>query len=141
MTLAKSAVSSTASLGISATDTAEQNAITLEHKLSNLATQTMDKTMDNALTLWAKCQPVATDKTQAIWQLLRYTQPVQLLLTAALAVLAIGLVTLVTTFGGLIILSLKLAALGLSAVAVGQWVVRGLSWADEKLPSVQETNE
>lgn len=140
MTLAKSA-SSTANLGVSATDTAEQNAIALKHRLGNLATQTVDKTMDNTLVLWAKCQPAATDKTQAVWQLLRNTQPVQLLLTAAIAVLAIGLVTLMTTFGGLIILFLKLAALGLSAVAVGQWVVRGLSWANEKLPSAQETNQ
>ena len=140
MTLAKSA-SSNATIGTSVTDAAEQNAIALEHKLSNLAAQTMDKTVNNAFTLWAQWKPVATDKTQAIWQLLRNTQPVQLLLAAALAVLTIGLVTLVTTFGGLIILFLKLAALGLSAVAVGQWVVRGFNWVDEKLPSVQKTSK
>ncbi|ESA32541.1 hypothetical protein N836_24810 [Leptolyngbya sp. Heron Island J] len=124
------------SLNVSATEAAETKGIALEQRVNHLATQTMDQ----ALTLWTQYQPVATDKTQAIWQLLRNTQPVHLLLAAALAVLSIGLVTLVNTFGGLIILLLKLTALGLSAIAVGQWVVRGFNWADEKLPSAKETN-
>ena len=120
MTLAKSA-SGSVSLDVSTADAAEQQPLALERRLSNLATQTMD----NAMHLWARYQPVTTDKTQAVWQLLRHTQPVQLLLTAALAVLAIALVTLVTTFNGLIILFLKMTALVLAAVAVWQWIARG----------------
>lgn len=132
MTLAKPA--SNSSLDIPTTDTPNQHRIALENKLGELSTQATD----NALHLWAQYQPAAMDKTQAVWQLLRNTQPVQLLLTAALAVLAVALVTLISTFNGLIILFLKLTALVLAAVAVGQWIVRGLGWADKKLPSAAE---
>lgn len=136
MTLAKPTSTRTTSLDIPV-DSTEQHRIALTNKLSNLATQATSTALD----LWAQYQPVTTDKTQAVWQLLRRTQPVQLLLTAALAVLAIALVTLVSTFNTLIVLVLKLAALLLAAVAVWQWIARGLSWADNKLPSTVDTLE
>ncbi|MDV3349143.1 hypothetical protein D0962_05135 [Leptolyngbyaceae cyanobacterium CCMR0082] len=136
MTLAKP-TSSPASFDISVADATEQPRIALESKLSNLATQATDSTLN----LWVQYQPLVLEKTQAVWQLLRNTQPIQLLLAAALAVLTIALVTLTTTFSGLIIFGLKITALVLSTVAVGQWVVRGLSWADEKLPSAVDTNK
>ena len=101
----------------------------LNDRLPHLASQVTD----TALTLWTRYRPGLTDKSQAVWQLLRSTQPVQLLLAAALAVLAIALITLITAFNGLIILSLKLTALMLATVAVGQWVVRGANWANKKL--------
>lgn len=137
MTLAKSASTHHISLGTPTTDADDQKLITLDPRLSKLSTQATDK----ALRLWSQYQPVATDKTQATWQLLRKTQPVQLLLAAALAVLAIALVMLVTAFGGLLVLLLKLTALTLAAVAVGQWVSRGLTWADDQLPDVEEIKE
>ena len=137
MTLAKSTSNDAASFGISSPDAIAQRRTILEKKISNLATQATN----NALSLWAQYQPVTADKAQAVWQLLRRTQPVQLLLSAALAVLAIALVTLVTTFSGVIVLFLKLAALVLAAVAVWQWIARGLSWADEKLPSSADISE
>ncbi|MEM1254543.1 MAG: hypothetical protein AAGI69_19085 [Cyanobacteria bacterium P01_H01_bin.21] len=131
MTLAKP-TSGPMSLGVA---TATDQRIALESRLKNLATQVLNV----ALQLRAQYQPTVASKTQSVWQLLRHTQPVQLLLAAALAVLTIALVTLITTFSGLIIFGLKLTALVLAAVAVGQWVVRGFSWADEKLPSVTDT--
>ncbi|MBT9317265.1 hypothetical protein [Leptothoe spongobia] len=137
MTLAKPTSTHTTSLDLPTADTIDQHRIALESRLNNLATQATD----SALNLWSEYQPVTNGKTQAVWQLLRSTQPVQLLLTAALAVLAIALVTLVTTFNGLIILFLKLATLVLAAVAVWQWIARGLHWADEQLPSVVEPQE
>ncbi|MEL6231530.1 MAG: hypothetical protein AAFR24_16610 [Cyanobacteria bacterium J06627_3] len=137
MTLAKPTSTNTGSFDIPATNVLDQRRIVLGQRLNNLATQAIN----SALNLWGQYQPVTTDKTQAVWQLLRSTQPVQLLLTAALAVLAIALVTLISTFNGLIILTLKLATLVLAAVAVWQWIVRGLNWADEKLPTVIDTNE
>ncbi|MEM9485632.1 MAG: hypothetical protein AAGA83_18300 [Cyanobacteria bacterium P01_F01_bin.116] len=136
MTLAKPTSTDSQRFGIS-TASVDQPRIALETRLTNLATQAMD----GALHLWSHYQPVTTVKTQAVWQLLRSTQPVQLLLAAALAVLAIALVTLIAVFNGLIILLLKLAALGLATVAVGQWIIRGFSWADDKLPSVEEPQE
>lgn len=136
MTLAKP-TSSPASLDISVADATEQHRLALESRLSNLATQTVD----SALNLWVQYQPLVLEKTQAVWQLLRNTQPIQLLLAAALAVLTIALITLITTFNGLIIFGLKITALIFSIVAVGQWVMRGLSWADEKLPSAVDTNK
>ena len=137
MTLAKSTPNNTTSFGISSPDEIAQRRTILEKKLSNLATQATN----NALSLWAQYQPVTADKTQAVWQLLRRTQPVQLLLSAALAVLAIALVTLITAFNGVIVLFLKLAALVLAAVAVWQWIARGLSWADDRLPSSADISE
>lgn len=135
MTLAKPTSPNTPRLSTS--DALDQRRIVLGQRLNNLATQAIN----SALNLWGQYQPVTTDKTQAVWQLLRSTQPIQLLLTAALAVLAIALVTLISTFNGLIILALKLATLVLAAVAVWQWIVRGLNWADEKLPSAIDSNE
>ncbi|MEM7064941.1 MAG: hypothetical protein AAF572_17500 [Cyanobacteria bacterium P01_B01_bin.77] len=137
MTLAKSASTHHISLGTPVANADEQKLITLDPRLINLSTQATDK----ALHLWSKFQPVATDKTQATWQLLRKTQPVQLLLAAALAVLSIALVTLVTTFGGVLVLLLKMTALTLAAVAVGQWVSRGLTWADDQLLNVEELKD
>jgi Flp pilus assembly protein TadB len=137
MTLAKSTSTNTTNLDIATADATKQYRIALESKLSNLATQVTSST----LTLWSQYRPVTAGKTQAVWQLLRSTQPVQLLLAAALAVLAIALITLVTTFNGLIILLLEMAALVLATVAVWQWIARGLSWADEQLPSVVEPKE
>lgn len=138
MTLAKSASTHHISLGTPPTaDADNQPLMTLDPRLSNLSAQATDK----ALHLWSQYQPVATDKTQATWQLLRKTQPVQLLLAAALAVLSIALVTLVSAFGGLLVLLLKMTALTLAAVAVGQWVFRGLIWADGQLPEVKELQE
>lgn len=137
MTLAKSASTHRISLGAPAADTDDQQHLTLDPRLSNLSAQATDQ----ALQLWSQYQPVATDKTQATWQLLRKTQPVQLLLAAALAVLSIALVTLVTAFGGVLVLLLKMTALTLATVAVGQWVSRGLTWADDQLPAVEELKE
>ena len=132
MTLAKPTdTNSFDSFGISTTETVQQPPFALDTRLVDLATQVSN----SVLSLWAQWQPTTTHKTHAVWQLLRHTQPVQLLLTAALAVLAIALITLITTFNGLLILFLKLAALTLATVAVGQWIVRGLHWADEKLPA------
>ena len=111
--------------------TATQYRTILKNKLGPLATRTMDGTLG----LWRRYQPITYEKLLAVWQLLRHTQPVQLLLSAALAILAIALVTLVNTFNGVIILGLKMTALTLATVAVGQWVVRGLNWANQKLPS------
>lgn len=133
MTLAKS--TSTETLSINARNDAnatDQQRITLD-KLRYFANQSMDYT----LSLWSNYEPLILDKTQATWQLLRHTQPVQLLLAAALAVLSIALVLLVNTFSGLIILFLKVAALTLAAIAVGQWISLGVRWADDKLPSVE----
>lgn len=137
MTLAKSVSTHPTSLSTPTADTDTQQRLTLDPRLSQLSAQATDK----ALHLWSQYQPVATDKTQATWQLLRKTQPVQLLLAAALAVLSIALVSLVTAFSGLIVLLLKMTALTLAAVAVGQWVSRGLTWADEQLPDVEELKE
>ena len=135
MTLAKP--TDTNSFGLSTAEAVEKRRVALETRLTNLATQTVD----SVLNLWSHYQPVTTGKTQAVWQLLRNTQPVQLLLAAAVAVLAIALVTLVTVFNGLLILGLKMVALVLATVAVGQWIVRGLTWADQKLPSDVEPQE
>lgn len=136
MTIAKSPTS-TETATIATADAVNEHRIALESKLSNLASYATH----GALRLWHQYRPVTNDKTQAVWQLLRTTQPVHLLLAAALAVLAIALITLVTVFNGLIILLLKIAALGLAAVAVGQWVVRGFDWADGQLPSTLDGQE
>ena len=130
MTLAKSVSADTVRIGDRDSNASDQQRITL-HRVHRLANQSIDY----MLNLWNSYQPVITDKAQATWRLLHNTQPVQLLLVAALAVLSIALVNLVTTFSGLIILLLKVAALTLAAVAVGQWLSLGLSWADGKLPS------
>lgn len=137
MTLAKPTPTDATSFGISTSDTVEPHSIDLENRLTNLTTQATD----NVLKLWSHYRPMTTGKTQAVWHLLRSTDPVQLLLAAAVAVLAIALVTLVAVFNGLLILLLKLAALGLAAIAVGQWVVRGVNWADDRLPTTIEPKE
>lgn len=137
MTLAKPTSTKPGSFDIPTADTVVQPPMALENRLTHLATHATD----SATKVWSHYQPVTTVKTQAIWQLLRSTQPVQLLLAAALAVLAIALVTLIAVFSGMIILCLKMAALVLAAVAVGQWVVRGVNWADDKLPSAAELQE
>ena len=85
MTLAKPV--SNGDINLSTADVPNQQRIALENKLGELSTQATD----SALHLWARYQPATKDKTQAVWQLLRNTQPIQLLLTAALAVLAIAL--------------------------------------------------
>ncbi|MEA5466232.1 hypothetical protein [Leptothoe sp. PORK10 BA2] len=142
MTLAKPTSTNTPGFELSTTsDGVEQSPMALKTQLGNLATQATHRTLNLWADLWAAYRPVTRDKTQAVWLLLQSTQPVHLLLTAALAVLAIALVTLVATFNGLIVLFLKMAALVLAAVAVGQWVSRGLSWADEKLPSPMDPSE
>lgn len=137
MTLAKPTSTDAANFNVVAADAVDEHRIALENRLSNLATQVTN----GALNLWAEYRPVTNGKTQAVWQLLHTTQPVQLLLAAALAVLAIALVTLVSTFNALIIVCLKMAALVLAAVAVWQWIARGLVWADEKLPTVDDTQQ
>lgn len=137
MTLAKPTSTNATDFSVATSEVVDQHRLALESRLGNLATQATN----GVLGVWAEYRPVATDKTQAFWRLLRSTQPVQLLLSAALAVLAIALVTLVTTFNGLIILFLKMAALVLAAVAIWQWVARGFHWADQQLPSVTEPKE
>ncbi len=144
MTLAKPSTTNTAHFDLSPSDGVDPHPMALDAglgtggldaKLGDLVTQATHGAINRWSDLWSEYRPVTTDKTQAVWQLLQSTQPVQLLLTAALAVLAIALVTLVATFSGMIVLGLKMAALVLAAVAVGQWIARGLSWADQKLPS------
>lgn len=137
MTLAKPTSTDATNFNVVAADAVDEHRIALENRLSNLATQATN----SALNLWTEYRPVTNGKSQAVWQLLRTTQPVQLLLAAALAVLAIALVTLVSVFNGLIILSLKMMALVLAAVAVWQWIARGLVWADEKLPTVDDSQQ